>query len=242
MASFPDSDPPEDASDLPPAIKWTPLRMLHMEYPEGDKIGHVLAWFSMTPFFIFAGMVTLILFRRDLHTIAFTLGQLVNEVFNLILKRIIKEPRPAVQHTVHLVQHGMPSSHAQFIWFFSAYFVFFVIFRVVENSHKWWKPAMSCAAIALATVVTYSRVYLGYHTNAQVMWGSGIGVVCALVWFVFLQRVLTPLFPSIVASPIAEFFLIRDTTLIPNLLVFEYTTSRAEARKRFKRAETKKRE
>ena len=90
MASFPDSDPTEDASDLPPAIKWTPLRMLHMEYPEGDKIGHVLAWFSMTPFFIFAGMVTLILFRRDLHTIAFTLGQLVNEVFNLILKRIIK--------------------------------------------------------------------------------------------------------------------------------------------------------
>jgi len=74
------------------------------------------------------------------------------------------------------------------------------------------------------------------------MWGSGIGVVCALVWFVFLQRVLTPLFPSIVASPIAEFFLIRDTTLIPNLLVFEYTTSRAEAWKRLKRAETKKRE
>ena len=83
-----DSESGEGVVD--PSIKWTPLKMLHMEYPEGDQVGHVLAWFSMTPFFIFAGMITLILFRRDLHTISFTLGQLVNEVFNLILKRIIK--------------------------------------------------------------------------------------------------------------------------------------------------------
>ena len=88
-AAWPDVEE-DDAAASSPGIKWTPLRMLHMEYPEGDKLGHILAWFSMTPFFIFAGMVTLILFRRDLHTISFTLGQLVNEVFNLILKKIIK--------------------------------------------------------------------------------------------------------------------------------------------------------
>lgn len=234
--------PPPIDNDGEAAIKWTPLKLLHMEYPEGDKMGHVLAWFSMSPFFIFAGMVTLILFRRDLHTISFTVGQLINEVFNLILKRIIKEPRPQVQHTVHLVQHGMPSSHAQFIWFFSAYYVLFIIFRVVEDNHKWWKPGMSLGATALATVVTYSRVYLGYHTTAQVMWGSGIGIGCAILWFVLTQKVLTPLFPTIAASSIAEFFLIRDTTLIPNLLIFEYTTSRAEAWKRLKRSEGKKRE
>ena len=85
MASLDPETPTEES-----VIKWTPLRMLHMEYPEGDKVGHVLAWFSMLPFFVFAGMVTLILFRRDLHTITFTIGQLVNEVFNLILKKIIK--------------------------------------------------------------------------------------------------------------------------------------------------------
>ena len=89
MSASPEAPPSVDS------IKWTPLRMLHMEYPEGDKVGHVLAWFSMSPFFIFAGMVTLILFRRDLHTISFTVGQLVNEIFNLILKRIIKGWRAA---------------------------------------------------------------------------------------------------------------------------------------------------
>ena len=85
----------------------------------------------------------------------------------LFLLLFPSEPRPSVQHTVHLVKHGMPSSHAQFIWFFSAYFVLFVAYRVVEDSHKWWKPVMSAGVTALALVVTYSRVYLGYHTTAQ---------------------------------------------------------------------------
>lgn len=32
------------------------------------------------------------------------------------------------------------------------------------------------------------------------------------------------------SRPISEFFLIRDTSLIPNVLWFEYTVTRAEAR------------
>lgn len=227
----------DDSQEKP--IKWYPLRLMHMEYPEGDKVGHFLAWSSLTPFFIFVGMVTLILFRRDLHTIAFTVGQLLNEIFNLILKRVIKEPRPSVHHTVHLVEYGMPSSHAQFIWFFSGYFILFIIFRVVEDS-KWWKPFLSFCSFILATVVTYSRVYLGYHTTSQVLWGSSIGLVTAFSWFIIVQHILTPWFPNIATSPLAEFFLLRDTTLIPNLLYFEYKTSRAEAWKRLKRSEGKK--
>lgn len=33
-----------------------------------------------------------------------------------------------------------------------------------------------------------------------------------------------------ISRPISEFFLIRDTSLIPNILWFEYTVTRAEAR------------
>jgi len=88
--------------------------------------------------------------------------------------------------------------------------------------------------------VTYSRVYLGYHTTSQVLWGSSIGLVTAFSWFIIVQHILTPWFPNIATSPLAEFFLLRDTTLIPNLLYFEYKTSRAEAWKRLKRSEGKK--
>lgn len=38
----------------------------------GDIIGQLLAWTSLAPMGIGAGFVTLILFRRDLHTVSFT--------------------------------------------------------------------------------------------------------------------------------------------------------------------------
>lgn len=36
----------------------------------GDFIGYVLAWCSLLPIFSIVGFITLILFRRDLHTVS----------------------------------------------------------------------------------------------------------------------------------------------------------------------------
>lgn len=54
-------------------------------------------------------------------------------------------------------------------------------------------------------------------------------------WDIWLGGLLTPsLWPWLLglclSRPISEFFLIRDTSLIPNVLWFEYTVTRAEAR------------
>ena len=45
-----------------------------------------------------------------------------------------------------------------------------------------------------------------------------------------LQLLLTPFFPEIVCNPIGEFFMLRDSTLIPNILWFEYTSLKSEAK------------
>lgn len=60
--------------------------------------------------------------------IAFFIGTLVNEVSNVILKHWIREPRPV--NRVHIgTEFGMPSSHSQFIWFFSTYVTLFIFIR-----------------------------------------------------------------------------------------------------------------
>ena len=38
--------------------------------PTGDLLGMLLAWFSLLPIFILVGFATLVLFRRDLHTVS----------------------------------------------------------------------------------------------------------------------------------------------------------------------------
>lgn len=217
-------------------IQWQPLALTLVEYPKGDLLGKFLAFMSLAPFGIGAGFVTLILFRRDLHTIAFFFGTLVNEVLNIILKHLICEARPL--NRGHLYnEYGMPSSHAQFIWFFSIYVLYFFAIRLhhINNNSiisALWRIIIVSSCLILALIVCIGRVYLHYHTTAQVIVGGIIGVIFATIWFFIVHRILTPLFPQLVTLKVCEMLMIRDTTLIPNVLWFEYTTTRQEARAR----------
>lgn len=72
-----------------------------------------------------------------------------------------------------------------------------------------------------------------YHTVSQVIVGAFIGVALGILWFVFVHVILTPyVFPIIVSWKISELLLIRDTSLIPNILFFEYSATRQESRAR----------
>jgi dolichyldiphosphatase len=217
-------------------LEWVPLSLTLVEYPQGDWLGKLLAVSSLLPFGILSGFVALILFRRDLHTITFFFGTTLNEVLNLVLKYTFCEARP-MQRSVLYTEYGMPSSHSQFMWFFATYMVYFVFIRlqhmnnnsVLENA---WKTVITVGCVSMAAVVTISRVYLQYHTWKQVLSGALVGFLFGSLWFAVTYLIFTPVFPVIVSWRISEFLLLRDTTLIPNVLWFEYTNSRQEARAR----------
>uniref|UniRef100_A0AC11EAY5 Dolichyldiphosphatase 1 n=1 Tax=Ovis aries TaxID=9940 RepID=A0AC11EAY5_SHEEP len=211
----------------------------------GDLSGHVLAYLSLSPVFVIVGFVTLIIFKRELHTISFLGGLALNEGVNWLIKHVIQEPRPCGgPHTAVGTKYGMPSSHSQFMWFFSIYSFLFLYLRMHQTNNArfldlLWRHVLSLGLLTVAFLVSYSRVYLLYHTWGQVLYGGIAGGLMAVAWFVFTQEVLTPLFPRIAAWPVSEFFLIRDTSLIPNVLWFEYTVTRAEARNRQRKLGTK---
>ncbi|KAI0228053.1 Dolichyldiphosphatase 1 [Lamellibrachia satsuma] len=199
-------------------LKWRPLSLTFVEYPSGDLIGYILAWYSLLPIFILVGFATLIVFRRDLHTMFYLFGILLNEVSNWILKHTIKELRPHQRGRL-TTEFGMPSSHAQFMWFFSTYLSFCLFIRFHHNNvwlENAWKYATCIGSILVAFFASYSRVYLEYHSCSQVCWGAGIGVTFGTIWFLLVNVVFTPVFPTLASCALGEFFLIRDTTLIPN--------------------------
>lgn len=98
---------------------------------------------------------------------------------------------------MHGKGYGMPSSHAQFAAFFSTYLAFFLLLRHTphppnspyrSNTHTpiplWQRFILSLLAIASAAAVAQSRIYLNYHKPRQVYVGVGVGVSCAVGWFV----------------------------------------------------------
>lgn len=71
-------------------IKWKPISLFYVEYPEGEKmfkfnffffyrfsfhsgdpLGFMLAWISFVPILIIVGFIALLIMRRDLHTVSY---------------------------------------------------------------------------------------------------------------------------------------------------------------------------
>ncbi|KAF3849390.1 hypothetical protein F7725_015887 [Dissostichus mawsoni] len=228
----------EEQCSAPP--QWRSISLTHVEFPEGDLTGHLLAYISLLPIAVLVGFVTLIVFKRELHTISFFGGLILNEGVNWVLKHIFREPRPcAGAHTTLHTEYGMPSSHSQLMWFFVVYFFLFLYLRMHQTNNArcvdlLWRHILSIILLGTALSVSYSRVYLLYHSWSQVFYGGVAGLTIGIMWFFFTQEVLTPLFPKI-----AGVLLVRDTSLIPNILWFEYTVTRSEARNRQRKLGTK---
>lgn len=97
--------------------------------------------------------------------------------------------------------YGMPSSHAQFLAYFSFSLSLFLLLRHKPplSPNKSQQPyshaplnfpqelAFSATTVLLAAAVAASRIYLNYHTPTQVLVGCVAGAVSGLGWFLVTE-------------------------------------------------------
>lgn len=149
--------------------------------------------------------VTLIWATREIEILLMFAGQMGCEALNFALKRWIKEERPKrkLVNTLTVLPadvisemfgkgYGMPSSHAQFVAFFSISLTLWLLLRHVPGPTMSYSPStilerslLSILALMGAAAVASSRVYLSYHTPRQVWVGVGVGVASAVLYFIF---------------------------------------------------------
>ncbi|KAJ5248873.1 dolichyldiphosphatase [Penicillium chermesinum] len=164
------------------------LSLTHVHYNPEDPLSLVSAWLALLPQALCVSYATLTWATREIEVVLMFAGQLGCEAVNFVLKRIIKEERPKEMFGKG---YGMPSSHSQFMAFFSVYLILFLLFRhtpASATSYPYSGTLLRGAVIIIlggvAAAVGTSRVYLNYHTPTQVLAGSAAGVVCAVGWFV----------------------------------------------------------
>jgi dolichyldiphosphatase len=176
-------------------IPLASLSVTHVYYDPDDPLSLFCAYLALIPQGLCVVYVTLVLFTREVEIgLTFT-GQVACEVLSFVLKRLIKEQRPP---RMHGNGYGMPSSHAQFMAFWSLSVVLFLLVRhrppaastakhPDASYHQPWsfvqRLGVGVAAVALAALTAWSRIYLNYHTPRQVVAGLGAGILFALVWF-----------------------------------------------------------
>ncbi|XP_009789943.1 lipid phosphate phosphatase gamma [Nicotiana tabacum] len=215
------------------------VTLTHVRYQKGDQLGHFLAWVSLVPVFIsLGGFVSHFIFRRELQGIFFAIGLLISQFINEIIKKSFQQARPETCALLEVCDsHGWPSSHSQYMFFFAVYITLLTYRKLgLICRNQLWVVLLLVWPMAILTL--YSRVYLGYHTVAQVFAGATLGAVLGGGWFWIVNNVLSGFFPVIEESAFGRFFYVKDTSHLPNVLKFEYENARA-ARKHvsYKRAD-----
>ena len=94
-----------------------------VQYERGDLVGEFFALLTLAPIFAMVAFATAIVLRRDLQTVVLLAGQIANLALNLVLNRLIQQPRPnggaggpagaGDGFRIKGSSSGMPSNHAQ---------------------------------------------------------------------------------------------------------------------------------
>lgn len=161
-----------------------------------------LAFITFLPLVIVVALTTLTLFNRDIRSATLLCGLVINALFNNLLKRIIRQPRPQTSALAH--SSGMPSNHGQFQAFFAMWLTLFMIHRAVPN-RNFLLPLLW----VMSLIVCFSRYHLGVHTIEQIVVGAVIGSIFAVVWFHYDRQISG----NIMRLPRATVFLDRPKTV-----------------------------
>lgn len=135
-----------------------------------------------------------VLWRHDAEALWASLGSVLNSALSIVLKRIVNQERPvSTLRPTSTSDPGMPSSHAQSIF----YAVVFAIFSLVE-----WLGlnALTTTVIGLVVAVgsyfSWLRVSLQFHTISQVAVGAAVGSVFSILWLWLWDAIVLKAFVS----------------------------------------------
>lgn len=152
-------------------------------------------WLGKNTKWIVSGVAALILMiKRDAATILCLIGAITNAIFGKILKRIINEARP---RGARLVDPGMPSSHAQSLFYFATYLSLIIIQGKLSNfvGKSVASQILTCVLImGLACTGAIYRVRKGLHTFPQISVGGIVGMLFAIFWQTFVQPLFVHIF------------------------------------------------
>lgn len=130
----------------------------------------------------------IVLHKYPTYCFLYILGFVFNMILNVILKQGFQHPRPSENkvlfeydqrhgHWIDYNRLGMPSGHAQTMWFTTLY-----VFFVLKNTNI----SLFCLSWTLLTCL--QRISFHFHTAFQVLMGSFFGILFSYFLFCYTQK------------------------------------------------------
>jgi len=142
------------------------------------------------PLILFLISLYLLLYKQ-FYLYYFLGGLVLNNIVNILLKLLIKEPRPnneykiielAIKHgeTIHFDKFGMPSGHLQNTFYILLYTLLVIGPTKFAN--------LFILYFILAIICSYQRFITNKHTILQIIIGSIIGSIMGYITYLFANK------------------------------------------------------
>ena len=121
----------------------------------------------------------IVLFMKDIKIKIFAVFNIaVTSLTNIVLKNIIKRPRPDVVALITETGYSFPSGHSMIaIAMFG--FLAYIIYRYMKNKYlKFFLASFSCV---VGVLIALSRVYLGVHYFTDIVCGMVMGLATLVI-------------------------------------------------------------
>ncbi|KAK6924392.1 Phosphatidic acid phosphatase type 2/haloperoxidase [Dillenia turbinata] len=127
---------------------------------------------------IFAALFgAVVLCRHDAEALWAAMGSVANAGLSFILKRILNQERPS---PTRRTDPGMPSSHAQCIFFITMFSILSVVEWLGVNDIS---LIISALTLIFGSSLSWLRVSQQLHTVSQVLVGAAVGSIFSILWF-----------------------------------------------------------
>ncbi|XP_010263603.1 PREDICTED: lipid phosphate phosphatase epsilon 2, chloroplastic-like [Nelumbo nucifera] len=131
----------------------------------------------LSKWLVFALFGAFILLRHDIEALWAAMGSVINAWLSITIKRILNQERPV---STLRSGPGMPSSHAQTIFFA----VIFAILSLVEwLGINGFTIIAGVFVLACGSYFSWLRVSQQLHTLSQVIVGAVLGSIFSILWF-----------------------------------------------------------
>ncbi|WOL02949.1 hypothetical protein Cni_G11668 [Canna indica] len=138
-------------------------------------VGSVLN--RMSKWIVAAIIALAILFKHDAEVLWAAMGSVLNTSLSVGLKWVLNHDRPV---SGLRSDPGMPSSHAQSIFYAEAFVILLMIHGMGINL---FTVTVGSISLVFSSYLSWLRVSHRLHTMSQVVVGGLLGFICGVTWF-----------------------------------------------------------
>lgn len=99
-----------------------------------------------------------------------------------------------------------------------------MIVRVRFERRAFWRTGIGLLALGLTGAVAAARVYLGYHTLAQVNVGLCVGMLTGISWYAAYEGLIRPNVGALLRAcgPVGDYLYLSDCSHIRDIISWQH--------------------